>query len=836
MSYKKYLLLFSLLLSGCVVKNSSSILSTPTETGLSTESNFVSSVSLSDDSTSSPVVEGPIGDVVSFINSLNVNYTLTIEDAFGDYHLDVTEYGVYDSYFNAENGSLIRAGNQRVYFGKVINDDITFILNGNVSYQQYLTTYNPANWKSGSLGEQFSIVDLDKGIVSSPVLYDSMTQQYGPTVGSYFASIGKLGGIVLSVEFKVTDHTVSDIVMELNPAYSMYSVESIKTPSGKASPMAFSFSKIGTTSFLVAKNFYESGALPTFGTTGFFSNLQNELHNYIGSVADLIPTISGELDYQIIYTEDGPHYYTRTIVGIFNLGESDVLNYLYEINDVAIDFDSRYGFILQDEPRFVIYASYSPNDDVFVLNIFLQKSNTWPSSDLSLFSHQYGDVDIPELNGAIYYKFIRSGTATIEAYFHSGFDIEAQILLWEETLKENGWGYINTSTGSQLQDSSHNISVVFIPYSDYVAITFYQATAPTGYIWPHQELANINRDVLIEVAGTEYAFQYYLETWHVDRVAVTVVSPVLEELNYEALYTLAGWTRVFSDPLLATDWAFISPDNEWIISITYNIENHNTLLTIILEPYDPSYSLTQPKPYDTVFPIAKLAGYVGYDVAYAIPIPEGENEYLVTLTRYMFGYDSYGIHVKGLGISGVNAYITNFINIGWVLDSSTGVYYNSLNPGVGISIINYLDGTFIIGGAKLFEVRDTYNQAFSYVVGKAIDYYPTYASNIASVANTIPNMGAATYSAVQIYSINNSTINNEIDVLEINEASSIIYRDSITSLANWVSLNSPYENYPNVLWSKRGYLPIPGTSLWFEMTISYVSDNIDFLSVIIRVH
>lgn len=342
---------------------------------------------------------------------------------------------------------------------------------------------------------------------------------------------------------------------------------------------------------------------------------------------------------------------------------------------------------------------------------------------------EYFGVDIPSIDTESYYisetwieDLFYTETFTFEVYL-DGNSSQA-ILDWYYTLTEAGWTErVDISPFESAYSDPTGLLFLSAEAQTDNIITIYGGRIPTAYPsgWPYKQLEKVGIYKFPAIGGTEYEFIDDRE--ENDCVAVIVSNPEISLLEYQATLVSRGGIRVFEDPIF-TEGGWSIGFDEWQITA---YEWYSYMLILIY----PKVSL-EPE-YSSVWPTEAIVDIVGDEVSNLFCPIEGNAVFTFIDASFAYPEPTAAVHVLSDSTMVIDTYIAELLNEGWQLhpntsflyiDSerpevktkimgwqshpfSTSLYIHTNYPKVTISIIDLLDGTYIVAIGKIYH--ETYS-------------------------------------------------------------------------------------------------------------------------------
>lgn len=465
---------------------------------------------------------------------------------------------------------------------------------------------------------------------------------------------------------------------------------------------------------------------------------------YTDGLETFVPVVNAQVQWELLLTYICPSFYIENGLSLLEQCQ-DIEGGLYVSYDLIeitlADWSAIFGWIESDisfdiditgvtgakmffenilvcELKFFFGEGIIPGADDYYENGELPL----PPSPFAQVGEYFG-VEIPPMEAESYYisetwieDLFYTATFSFEVYL-DGNSSQA-ILDWYYTLTEAGW------------TERVDISPFELAYSDPTGLLFLSAEAetddtviiygglsPTEYPhgWPADQLEEVGIYDIPSINGTGYEFIDDRE----DNGCVVIIvhNPEVSLLEYEASLVFNGAIRVFEDPIFAEGWSFVF--EEWQIT-AYEWEASYMVILIY-----PKVSL-EPE-YSSVWPIEAITDVVGEEVSSLFPSLETDASILAFIdVSFGFLEPTAGVHVFSESTEAIiDSYISKLLSEGWqpYLNSSS-VYIHADHPEVAITIIDLLDGTYIIAIGKIYD-----------------ETYPSFAAGFAAVCEHLAEEG-----------------------------------------------------------------------------------------------
>jgi hypothetical protein len=648
-------------------------------------------------------------------------------------------------------------------------------------------------------------------------------------------------------------------------------------------PLGFQlfYNNIGTTVVPLAKAFYESGELPAYSTIGDWNYILTEMQTSLSSnystskVTSIINTLNsklpksllpGDLDFDVEYVEEGDNYFSVIRLTLSSIAEAQAVQFGKAIQDerlsLGLKFNSVFGHTLQNNPFDIyIYPLYVRDEQTFRLNIYIQNESSFPKSELDAYLSEYYNIQVPALEGAISYKFTTAllgyGFLYVQAYFKQDVNIEningKNILNeWKATLLSAGWLDTKVVDGFQIQDPSRTIAIRFVVNNFYdgfpvIWIDIEQALTPVSQTWPHEQLNSIGADILpvipVRINGA-YSYTYYPSEF---RAVVTIVNPEIKFLQIVPILTSLGWKKILNDPVLGALMTFVSPDLAFQLSIRFNdvehfpFTNNEDSVQLHLYPYKDTQDInklpilsTQFGPVDLIdhmkaeafnIPIlnstlipslaGNTASYIAYDATYLLGLYFADS-----ITKQ----EAYGYYVEGFTPSQVASikqwWEANYVEE--VLEGNVKISFSPSNVGFGVVLIDLNDGSFLVGGVRVYTPYSTLEEAYSGRILELAELFDgAYKTKVLQLLGLLPTLDPSKYDEVQFIIKSENYLYEvthiEIDILGVSEEDALAFANAtFVSTEVWRTASIQLD----CTWQQTKYVTLDGT-LWYKVSIAY---------------
>jgi hypothetical protein len=657
-------------------------------------------------SSSSVTKKEPLEVVSEFLENLRTNYTININDVYSSSHdLLVSEYGIYDELNNNNYGSYVKDAQKNIYHRANIKNDnsIVFYPSNQLSEADYSSIFNPLI-NNASYSSSLSVTS-HKSVVAS--IYGDYDRDGNfvvtPTIGSWFVTTFSPGmeEYTNKLEFIVEDNSVTKIYALINDVYlpQIEGTIDIITENNKHALLELTPSNVGSTVVEAAKQYYDSGAYPVFGTEGSWNEILTKLKTNFASTAEtssvandianalaaVLPSISGTLDYEIYYEPDAIHYFSRTKIGIYSSTPSETNAYNNQLKALTLStnaHENAYGSVIVNSPRKVFAsATYSAVDKVMVIDLCVEKNNMWSNDSVTDLLSKINvtlPTPMPALTGAKYYRYNRDLSGTyIDAFFDIDTDLSPIVTSWETILLAANWSKVKTTSGTQYQDPAKTLGIVISKAPELFAgaselyIDFFEALPGTQLNWPSAELESHGYNIIPELPVNTandggYSFVFHDEADAASKYIpantfeLSIFEPSMSVALYGGLLTKNyGFTRVFAGAGYTNQIdgttgepngsIYVSSDESIIVQLSF-VQTY--LLLYVYPNIDTTSSGTNyGKPYvslsnEVYYNSTSEARYLGSSMTELIgstannnlPLPNAANaKYQIILTTYMFG-------------------------------------------------------------------------------------------------------------------------------------------------------------------------------------------------------
>jgi hypothetical protein len=840
---------------------------------------------------------------IDFINSLKLNYSFNIETGTGNNENYITEYGLYNLAFNDNYGSLARGYNDKFYpvLMDLFNDTVKFAPSRTIDLDIFKSFFEFDTWFEGDtthLYEQLTY-DQDKNSIYMPIKgkYSDSFQfmMDHSSIGDFFldTTIGDgLGDYIIGFEVELTPtYEVELIKAVLRPD----TIDAICMPSylevGEKIGFILTYFDIGSTELICAKDFYDNGTLPQYANLNTWDEVYDDfttkldtvfasedVTRYMNAITSKLPIdiLGDTIDNLIEFEPESFHYFTRITIYIFNVGRIDAENFGTKLDTDrkaahnGLLFNEVFGHQFTNDPYDLWVAPvYNIGNNTFSIDFHFQKHEGFTQAGIDVgeyLSETYGTVTIPDLPGAAHYAFspalVGFGYVTIAAFFKLGVDIKningSNIInVWSSKLVLNGWHREMTSLGWQLQDPERRIGIVFNYETFFEGFTviwmdFNPAATPAKAIWPSDKLNENHSISLPELPVNPEGGYVYTYTAGEEKSVVLIIDPVFNFKGYAELLTAEGWKKVFSDPYSAYLLTFVSPDNNWQMSVRFiNLElppwtNQNDKnLTLTIYPFVPEGTNVLPT-LSSTFSSDNLSSSLGGDAS-SLPIlgvglipglVGSHPQYTIFKESALFlGLYLYtGISKQSTGsyyVEGFTSSEAQLILEWWesnytesFLDEYINIYYSDSRPGFGVRLAYLGDGSFIVAGVRVYSEYTDFADAKQQIQDLAYFNNSEFDTLILSYIQLLPNINSTSFETCQVIIREESTTREkrkyEIDLIGANQEVATSFADSL--FATNYEWRAAGDSTVAASWKITKYLSLD-QYVWFVVTVAYFEDG-----------